>query len=179
MAENLNYAIGGKCGVAANTALTDNNTDICDIYGRLYNWETAMDGSASSIDNPSGVQGVCPDGWHLPSTTELYYLRNLVDSEFKGGTKLKSESWPSYSAIPKGSDTYGFAALPGGYGGHDQENNEQLFNLNYSGHWWSSSESEDNNENAYYFLLYHDEEYLGISAHGNKSYFRSIRCIRN
>ena len=41
-----------------------------DTYGYLYNWDAALNGSASSSANPSGVQGVCPDGWHLPSDAE-------------------------------------------------------------------------------------------------------------
>ena len=36
------------------------------VYGALYNWAAAMNGEASSGSNPSGVQGACPDGWHLP-----------------------------------------------------------------------------------------------------------------
>ena len=40
-------------------------------YGVLYNWWAAMGkqnatgGDANAV--PSGVQGVCPNGWHLPS----------------------------------------------------------------------------------------------------------------
>jgi len=29
-----------------------------------------MNGTTSSYGNPSEVQGVCPDGWHLPSDEE-------------------------------------------------------------------------------------------------------------
>ncbi|GAG76549.1 unnamed protein product, partial [marine sediment metagenome] len=39
-------------------------------YGVLYNWAATMDGAESSNTNPSDVQGVCPDGWHLPSDAE-------------------------------------------------------------------------------------------------------------
>ncbi len=48
----------------------DNSTTNRDIYGGLYTWSAAMNGAASSEANPSGVQGVCPDGWHLPSDAE-------------------------------------------------------------------------------------------------------------
>src|SRR6056297_3339950 len=48
----------------------DNSDSLGNIYGALYTWAAAMNGAASSNDNPSGVQGVCPDGWHLPSDEE-------------------------------------------------------------------------------------------------------------
>ncbi|MBO4655088.1 MAG: choice-of-anchor J domain-containing protein [Bacteroidales bacterium] len=49
-------------------------------YGYLYNWDAAMHGSATSSTNPSGVQGVCPDGWHLPSDAEWTQLTSFVAS---------------------------------------------------------------------------------------------------
>ena len=51
MAENLNYDAG------SGSWCYDDNSSNCDQYGRLYNWETA--------------KKVCPDGWHLPSRSEL------------------------------------------------------------------------------------------------------------
>ena len=41
-----------------------------DTYGALYTWAAAMNGAESSDAKPSGVQGVCPTGWHLPSDAE-------------------------------------------------------------------------------------------------------------
>lgn len=52
-------------------------------FGFLYNWCAAMNESASSTSNPSGVQGICPDGWHLPSASEW---QQLVD--YQDGIKL-------------------------------------------------------------------------------------------
>lgn len=43
-------------------------------YGVLYNWPAAMQGATGSTTNPSGVQGVCPAGWHLPSDDEVKQL---------------------------------------------------------------------------------------------------------
>jgi len=47
-------------------------------YGVLYNWPAAMNGAASSNANPSGVQGCCPQGWHLPSLDEWRVLENYL-----------------------------------------------------------------------------------------------------
>ena len=60
------YAPGSGTETVAGAKATANY----DTYGVLYNWSAAMDGDASSSSNPSGVQGICPNGWHLPSDDE-------------------------------------------------------------------------------------------------------------
>ena len=52
----------------------DNSVANKDIYGGLYTWAAAMNGELSSEANPSGMQGVCPNGWHLPSDSEWKQL---------------------------------------------------------------------------------------------------------
>lgn len=54
-----------------------------DDYGLLYNWAAAMDGGSASSQNPSGVQGLSPDGWHIPSEAEFDQLLNYVASKPK------------------------------------------------------------------------------------------------
>ena len=56
----------------------DNNESNVLTYGLLYNWTAAMKNGNSSLLNPSGVQGVCPEGWHLPSRAEWNQLSNYV-----------------------------------------------------------------------------------------------------
>ena len=46
--------------------------------GYLYNWPAVMHGAAASKTNPSGVQGICPDGWHVPSDAEWTQLTDFV-----------------------------------------------------------------------------------------------------
>ena len=73
------------------------------------------DNAVSSATNPSGVQGACPDGWHLPSDAEWTELVDFVGSDGHSGTEgtaLKSTTgWDSGIT---GTDDYGFNALPGG-----------------------------------------------------------------
>ncbi len=38
------------------------------LTGILYNWSAALEGETGSNANPSGVKGICPEGWHLPSS---------------------------------------------------------------------------------------------------------------
>ena len=39
-----------------------------------------MNGASSSATNPSNVQGICPDGWHVPSTAEWEQLATYLTS---------------------------------------------------------------------------------------------------
>ena len=54
-------------------------------YGLLYNWPATMHDDIPSNSNPSGVQGICPDGWHVPSDAECTQLLNYVRS--------RSQNW--------------------------------------------------------------------------------------
>jgi len=106
MAENLNYNAEGSW-------VYDNNISNSNIYGRLYNWETACK--------------ICPKGWHLPNKEEweklIEYLGgDLLDkSSFVGGylKEVGTNHWesPNKSA----SNRSGFTALPGGHGGSYNE----------------------------------------------------------
>ena len=64
----------------------DNNTKICDTDGRLYTWLTSMDiivnsiaTNEGSIKVKEGAQGICPNGWHIPSDSEWHILENYLE----------------------------------------------------------------------------------------------------
>lgn len=115
MKENLNYEVGTNWCYY-------NNVAYCNVFGRLYTWTTIMNGQTSSNNVPSGIQGICPEGWHLPSDSEWCNLFQFADSTVDcgytgytgtdGGTKLKSTF--GWSTGGNGTDDYGFTALPGG-----------------------------------------------------------------
>jgi len=85
MAENLNYDVPG----VTTDVCYSNEPANCDKYGRLYDWATAMDNSASSSAN-SGVRGVCPSGWHLPSDAEWTALATTATGGAARRTMLTS-----------------------------------------------------------------------------------------
>ena len=121
-------------------------------YGVLYNWTAAMNGAESSDANPSGVQGICPDGWHLPSDAEwkqleMYLGMSETDVNSTGwrgtveGGKLK-EAGTTHWADPNAgaNNESGFTALPGGY----RSDNGYFYYISYYGSWWSSTEGSTN-----------------------------------
>lgn len=182
-------------------SLGDNNTDdaYCyynndasgeaDTYGALYTWAAAMgDNAVSSTANPSGVQGVCPDGWHLPSDAEWtdltdYLTNNGFGYEGSGSDIAKSmastSGWTTYSiAGTVGNDqasnnSSGFSALPGG---SRSSNFGTLYNVGGSGNWWSSSEYCSSFAFNRY-LYYGDASVYRFSS--NKSNGFSVRCVRD
>ena len=85
MAENLKV-FSNDNGITryASSFCYDHNKLNCDVYGRLYEWYTALYGEVHSNKNPSGVKGVCPDAWHLPSVNEWIELADFIaeDSGF-------------------------------------------------------------------------------------------------
>ena len=173
MAENLNYnAPGSKCG--NGISLVDNNTPICETYGRLYNWATAVDlpsscnSSNCSAQIQSKRQGVCPEGWYLPSDTEWSELISSAGNS-SAGTNLKATTSLWYEN--HGKDEFGFSALPGGIGGSSILNNVELM-----GHWWSATVTNDNNASS-------KEMYWAGSSvtqdNRDKSSLLSVRCVKD
>jgi uncharacterized protein (TIGR02145 family) len=170
MAENLNYAVSGsKC--------YNNDPSNCDTYGMLYDWATAMAlpdcGYGTSCGSQIGTnhRGICPDGWHIPSDAEWSTLTSYVGSN--AGTKLKATSeWNSYSGVPAGTDSYGFAALPGGNGG----SNGDFDSVGDDGDWWSAT--EDGASYAYSRYMYYGYESVLYGSSYKDSLF-SVRCLQD
>jgi uncharacterized protein (TIGR02145 family) len=166
LAENLNYDVPGN----DTDVCYDNDPDKCKTYGRLYNWSTAMGGSGSSTANPSGVQGVCPSGWHLPSDAEWTTLTTFVGTN--PGTKLKADS-PLWNSNGKGTDEFGFSALPGGSG----YSSGSFLNVGSSGYWWSATEGSANGAYGRYMSVSY--EYVIGDDFNKNNYLFSVRCIQN
>jgi uncharacterized protein (TIGR02145 family) len=147
MAENLNYKTD-------KSWCYDDDESNCKKYGRLYTWEAAMAG--------------CPSGWRLPTADEWKMFVGFVGGE-KAGQKLKSaDGWGSSG---KGTDDYGFSALPGGYRTQD----ERFASGDYGARWWTATES-----------TYKTADYRYISGSGGEIYLNgysksgglSVRCVR-
>jgi len=186
MAENLNYAdsvatpsLKGKSWCYGDTAGN------CTKYGRLYTWAAAIDSVkiATDPENPrvcgylmpcvlSGTaQGVCPEGWHLPSMAEYQALFATVGGNSTAGVALKSNAgW--YNDF-NGDDTFGFTALPAGlrnYSGTFQDKNAAAV-------IWSSS-TGDNGSYANYIAFNYNRDFVN-EVNNDKRLGLSVRCLRD
>ena len=163
------YYVYGYDGTnVADAKATDNYA----TYGVLYNWTAAMDGEASSTTNPSGIQGVCPAGWHLPSDAEWTELTDYLGGTGAGG-KLK-ETGTTHWASPNTGATNetGFTALPGGYRNYDGS----FLGIGYYGFWWSATEGLASSAWARYMT--NGNSNVGRD-HGSKEVGFSVRCVRD
>lgn len=108
MAENLKYADSIKTPSLVNGSWCyDDNDQRCLLTGRLYTWAAAIDsvklknsslkcGFGTSCNIPDRVQGICPEGWHLPNQTEWNDLVNKLGGNKVAGHILKAQSgWGS------------------------------------------------------------------------------------
>ena len=171
MKENLKTT-SNSAGNSITRYCYDNITTNCDTYGGLYDWNTIMDGSSSSSANPSGVQGICPTGWHLPSDAEWSKLIDFHGGWNVAGGKLKETGTTHWnSPNNEATNSSGFSALPGGW------YNGSVFNtLNYYCYWWSSTQNSPSH--AWFLNLYHSS---GNISHyfNNKTFGYSVRCIKD
>nr|NQU94140.1 hypothetical protein [Bacteroidota bacterium] len=185
MAENLNTGdrIDGIFYQTDNQTIEkycyDDNEDNCDTYGGLYQWEEAMQYATTK-----GSQGICPEGWHIPTDEELKQLEGEVDTQYNypdpewddvgwrghdAGLNLKSTA--DWTNNGNGTDLYGFSALPGGY-----RYLGDFTYLGYLGIWWSSTENSA--LNAWSRALgysFGQSNRLGM----NKDNGYSVRCLRD
>jgi uncharacterized protein (TIGR02145 family) len=143
-----------------------------DIYGALYTWDAAVKGEVIDTDALKGVQGVCPNGWHLPSNAEWTELINFLGGEEVAGGKMKdSKLWTSPNT--GGTNVSGFSGLPSG----TRRNDGTFANIGTFGFYWSANPTESdwyaynrrlnyNNTEARYQAIY-------------KKDGASVRCIRD
>src|SRR5690554_2612480 len=163
------YYVYGYDGTnVADAKATDNYA----TYGVLYNWTAAMDGEASSTTNPSGIQGVCPAGWHLPSDAEWTELTDYLGGTGAGG-KLKEAGTTHWNSPNTGAtNETGFTALPGGSRRYDGPFNY----VGSNGFWWSATESGASS------VWGRNINYVNSSVgrdHGYKEVGFSVRCVRD
>ena len=180
MAENLRYEADGSVCSDGGWRRID-TAQMCEEYGRLYDWNTAMNGEHSSSSVPSGVEGVCPVGWHIPSDAEWHTLIDYVG--INAGTKLKARSWygiqaPGETPVPDGTDKYRFTALPGGAG--STITGKMSFGAPGGAcAWWSSTERESNEDAAWRWDIQSALTGVGRAAWEKHQYFLSVRCVKD
>ena len=142
-------------------------------YGVLYNWTAAMDGETSSTTNPSGIQGVCPTGWHLPSDAEWTELTEYLGGTSDAGGKLKETGTTHWNSPNTGAtNETGFTALPGGY----RIDNDSSGDIGYYGFWWSATGS--NAADAWFRYMDYSNSSVSRSNYFKEVGF-SVRCVRD
>jgi uncharacterized protein (TIGR02145 family) len=157
----------------------NSESEVVQKYGVLYNWYAV------------GTGKLCPAGWEVPSDDDWKSLEGYTDSQFnQGHQEWDRNGWRGFDAgqrlradydfgfslkddtwIPvRGSDDFGFSALPGGFRNFVGPHHE----AGSYGYWWSRTEE--------------GEELALMRSMGVVSFIRrvspgknngfSVRCIR-
>ena len=189
------YYVYGYYGTNLDSAkLSENYT----LFGTLYNPKAALNGFAPSNQKPSLVQGVCPDGWFLPSKAEWdalhSYLKedgrfhipnlpntNVIKSCVGTSTVSNGGMWnistehgsPGNSDFPDKRDLSGLSVLPGGCISASE------FAEKGSGtYFWTSAQ---NFSDFYYVINYrYNFSILGTNAiFLDSDYASYVRCVKH
>ncbi len=173
MAKNLNYGqykesvfnndAEGHSDVANNGIVEkyayNNDTGNFAIYGGLYDWNEMM-----NYNSTEGGQGICPDGWHIPTKDEFDELVETVG----------------------GRDIAGKQLMTGGSSGFNFElGGERLFKGGFSnsasetGGIWTSSSNPTDNKRAIHFYFTNDKDNVASHSAHFKVMGHSVRCMKD
>jgi uncharacterized protein (TIGR02145 family) len=130
----------------------DNDPNNCATYGGLYQWNEAM-----QYVTTAATQGICPTGWHIPTSSDFQTLNTTVGYD----------DMNAFMAVGQltGTNLSGFSALLAGYYFQGK-----FGWLGAGTSFWSSLEQSTTNANAFIFTgIMNDDKNFGIS----------IRCLKD
>ena len=177
MAQNLNYE-------AKDSHCYDDSLKYCNVYGRLYSWASAIDSAKLANDKanpqdcgygktcklPEVVQGVCPDGWHLPTSDEWSVLFTEVGGQGTAAKYLKSMmKW-------NGTDSVGFSVLPAG---SSTQNGYRFSSEGRDAYFWTATATEIYDGNDAYFVHMETSNSYVFLYSVEKTNGYSVRCVED
>lgn len=138
MAENLDYFdTVAVPGLRDSSWCYDNNSAKCAEAGRLYTWSVAR-------------AAVCPDGWHLPDTTEWNALIAAAGGSSAAASALKS---PAGWDDGNGTNSSGFSAVAAG----ERYRSGSFDSEGLKAYMWSADNDPEDNQSAYGILIGSDD----------------------
>lgn len=149
MAQNLNYDIEDN----RRQSCYRDEPDFCLRFGKLYSWPGVMDYDKNRCQDDASCsltsnQGICPNGWHVPTKSEWDTLwsnvgftsENLENGDEYGRTAVRGlisdTSYITWDRSGK-SDFFGFSATRHGY---KTDVGDYVWMDNIVAAYWTSSE---------------------------------------
>lgn len=175
MAQNLNYeynpGVQSWCG--GGNGFKEGN---CDTYGRLYTWAATRGRSESECGeghycNDTTHQGICPDGWYLPTLSQYDTLAHYISDTYNlpAGLLLKANA-DLWNENGKGIDAIGFSALPAG------AYSSTFIRTTEEASFWT--DDENGKFFGMGFRLRAQFDRIDTTQSEEKYYGHSIRCIK-
>jgi uncharacterized protein (TIGR02145 family) len=153
----------------------NDNASMEEELGLLYSWAAFMNGGASDNGNPSTTQGVCPDGWHVPSLWDHSNLYNNYGGMDFAGDELRdtgTDHWiaPNTTA----TNESGFTAIGSGYRWTDNSYGG-YHNVMYI---WSSVEFPSDTDEAWVYQIDDNEDDINRYTR-DKNTGAAVRCVKD
>ena len=167
---------------------TSSNINITE-RGYLYNWPAVMHGASSSNTYPSGVQGICPTGWHVPSAAEWELLTDYVSDQnqywcnnnntYTAKALAATTGWDTYSGTccvgnnQSANNATGFAAVPAGKHYYSTFDNAGEYAFFWSATQYGGAYAYDSR------LIYTSDNTMHFTTNNFKDFGYSVRCLRD
>ncbi|MDO9679451.1 MAG: FISUMP domain-containing protein [Bacteroidales bacterium] len=163
-----------------------NESALSEVLGMLYSWSEAT-GGVNRTGLGNGPQGVCPQGWSLPTREDWENFGSAIkgaplsfDDNWAGiGSKaavnamLNGKSMWKYSPDNMKENNSGWNAIPAG----SSTNNFNYFtNINMFGFWWSASQKDSTN--GEYRFIHFDNSSFPYNFANKANFGASVRCVK-
>ena len=154
-------------GLPVTSYCYNDDTGYQSTYGRLYTWDVIMNGSVTEM-----AQGICPEGWHIPSDGEWKTLEMVL-----GMTEQEADMVNIWRG-----EGVGTSLITGGNSGYEallsgrRSSNGSYTLLDQYEYVWTSSEYS---EYAWRRCLSSMDTKVGRWNTFPKTYAFSVRCIKN
>ena len=129
-------------------------------YGKLYNFKAVT------------AEGLCPDGFHVPSIEEWEELFECLGGPNEAGALLREANFSFWSPVDNMTSTNEsrLTFRPGGF--RDEEG--KFYNQRFFGYYWTSS---GENEEAQMISIHYASDAISEFQISTKS-GASVRCMR-
>lgn len=149
----------------------ENLPENCTLYGKLYTWNEIMDGSKNGC-----AQGLCPDGWHVPSDNEWKVLEMAL-----GMSREEAERGDDYPW--RGTDQGIQLSVAGASGFNFLDAGRRNGDGSFSSkdevaYFWTSTQANDTSF-AWRRCLATNNPGVGRWSTFPKTYAFSVRCLKD
>lgn len=184
MAENLNYSDSTKTpSLQGKSWCYDTQKTECKGTGLLYLWAAVIDsialatnsenpqncGGIYSCSLPKPLQGICPEGWHIPEVSEWRHLFTTIGGYETAGKSLKAQT--SWYENGNGLDSFGFSVFSVGY----RSSTGNFENRSFYTLFWTYRIEDNGMSRSIRFK--HDEDFVKETATQKDGF--SVRCKKN